>query len=87
MSHHERGHDISQNILCTNLFSLKGNYKENPSHVIMNTCDKIPQDLISRHGIMAIAVDNMYINGRPFFITISRNIHFGTAELIKTKKL
>jgi len=51
----------------------------------MNTCDKIPQDPISSHGIMAIAVDNMFINGRPFFMTISSNIHIVTAELIKTK--
>jgi len=35
------------------------NYKKKPSHVILNTCDELPQDLISRHGNVAIAVEIM----------------------------
>jgi hypothetical protein len=29
----------------------------------------------------------MYINGIPFFMTIPRKIHFGTAELMKNEKI
>ena len=32
-----------------------------------------------------LAIDIMYINQIPFMMMISRAIHFGTAELIKTK--
>ena len=42
--------------------------------------------MIKEHGDMTLAVDIMYIKEIPFVMTTSQAIHFGTAELIKTKK-
>jgi len=48
----------AEDILGSNLASLKGKTKrKKPSCVKLNTCEELPQYLISRHGNMAIAVD------------------------------
>jgi len=47
----------------------------------------LPTDItLEKNGDITLAVDIMYINEIPFVVTTSRAIHFGTAELIKTKK-
>jgi len=42
--------------------------------------------MLEKHGEVTLAVDIMYINEIPFVMTMSWAIHFGTVELIKTKK-
>jgi len=41
---------------------------------------------MEKHGDVTLAIDVMFINRIPFVITTSRNIHVGTAELIKDMK-
>jgi len=55
-------------------------------HIILDTYNELRPELLSRHGNMAIAVDIMYINSIPFFMTVSRNLHFCIAELIINEK-
>jgi len=52
-------------------------------HIMVNA----PKEILERRGNVTLTVDIMVINKIPFMITTSRNIHFGTAELIwdKTK--
>jgi len=54
--------------------------------VTINSCDELPYGLLDEHGNVTLAVDIMYINKIPFMMTTSRAIHFGTAEMIKTKR-
>jgi len=35
---------------------------------------------------VTLAIDVMFINNIPFVMTTSRNIHFGTTELVKDMK-
>lgn len=48
----------------------------------MNNED-LPGGLIERHGGTTLQTDIMHINRIPFIMTISRGIHFITAEFIK----
>jgi len=41
---------------------------------------------MEKHGDVTLTIDVLFINKIPFVITTSRNIHFGTAELIKDMK-
>ena len=50
------------------------------------TWAKVPEDILEKYGEVTLAIDIMAINKIPLMITISRNIHFGTAKLIHDKK-
>jgi len=54
-------------------------------HVEVNLQD-IPQEIMEKHGKITLAIDIMFINKIPFIMTMSCNICFGTAELIKDMK-
>ena len=54
-------------------------------HVKIHPQD-IPQEIMDKHGQVILAIDVMFINKIPFIMTTSRNIHFGTAELVKDMK-
>lgn len=46
----------------------------------------IPSDLMLQYRIVIVGADIMYINKLPFFVTMSRNIKFSTAELMLDQK-
>jgi len=48
--------------------------------------EDLPREIMEKHGDVTLAIDVMFINRIPFVITASRNIHFGTAKLIKDMK-
>jgi len=41
---------------------------------------------MEKNGKITLAIDIMFINKIPFIMTKSRNIHFGTTELVKGMK-
>lgn len=65
--------------------ALKGKTtRRRPDAVQVNLVD-IPHDIVARYREVVLAVDIMYVNGVMFFMTVSRNIKFGTAELVLSK--
>jgi len=54
-------------------------------HVEVHLQD-IPQEIMEKHGEIILAIDIMFINKILFVMTISRNIHFGTTELVNDMK-
>jgi hypothetical protein len=46
----------------------------------------IPSEVMSEHRDIVIGADIMYINKIPFFVTMSRNLKFSTAELMLKQK-
>jgi len=76
----------AEDILGPNLGSLKGKMtRTKPSRLIINTHNKLPAEMLEKHGDVTLAADIMYINTISFMLMTLRAIHFGTAELIKMK--
>jgi len=74
----------AEEILGPNLGSLKRKTTRTIlSKVTISTYNELPK----KHGDVTLAMDIMYINEIPFVMTTSWAIHFGTAELIKNKKI
>ena len=71
----------TEEILGSNLGSLKGKTtRKTPSRVHIHTLDDLPDELLKQHKNVSLAIDIMYVNKvKPFIITTSHNIHFGTA--------
>jgi hypothetical protein len=46
----------------------------------------MPEGLIEHHQNVIVAADIMYLNKMAFFVTISRDLLFGTTEVIKNLK-
>ena len=78
--------DVACSLLGPNLGSLKGKTVQRPNpHVPMGTAG-IPISILKHHQQVTIAIDIMFINAIPFFITISWNLHFGTVELLPNRQ-
>jgi len=75
----------AEDIFGPNLESVKGKTTRRPTEHVNLTWTKVPSDILEKYGDVTIAIDIMAINKIPFVITVSRNIHFGTAELISNK--
>ena len=78
--------DVARTLLGPNLGSLKGKTVRRPSpHVPMGIAG-VPTSIMKHHQQVTIAIDIMFINAIPFFITISRNLHFGTIEVLPNQQ-
>jgi hypothetical protein len=65
--------------------SLKGKTtRRRPAPVRVNLIN-IPHDIIARYKDVVLAADLMFVNNTTFFVTVSRNIKFGTAEMVLSK--
>ena len=65
---------------------LKGKTVRKGSQHVEATEVTIPSDLMSEYRNVVIGADVMYINKLPFFVTMSRNLKFSTAELMLDQK-
>mgnify|MGYP006914687250 FL=1 len=46
----------------------------------------VPISILARYRKVTLCADIMFVNKIPFFVTISRNIKFGTIEVLKNRK-
>ena len=76
----------AEDIFGPNLGSIKGKTTCNMQEHVQVNFDNLPREIMEKHGDMTLAIDIMFINIIPFVITTSRNIHFGTAKLVKDMK-
>jgi len=74
----QRSVAIATDVFGPNLGSLKGKTVHRPSPHVRSGIDPVPPDIIARHRNVTLAIDIMYVNALPFFITTSRNIRFVT---------
>ena len=46
---------------------------------------EIPMSIMNRYRDVIVGGDIMFVNKIPFFVTVSRGIKFGTAEMLQTQ--
>lgn len=72
-------------IFGKDLGSIKGKTtRQQPEHVPIQHVS-LPVELMARYKDVILAGDIMYVNKIPFFVTISRNLKFGTTERLHTQ--
>ncbi len=76
----------AEDLFGPNLGSLKGKTVRRETPHVKTQFAHIPPVIMARYHNVTIAVDIMFINKFPFFVSISRNIKFGTVELLKNRK-
>jgi len=76
----------AEGIFGPNMGSIKGKTTHTTQEHVQIHSQDIPREIMDKHGEVVLAIDIMFINKIPFVMTTSRNIHFGTAELIKDMK-
>jgi hypothetical protein len=77
----------AEDIYGTNLGSLRGKTVHRPNSHIQTGVDGVPPEIMLLHREVTLAVDIMFINAVPFFITVSRNIKFGTVHCVSDRKI
>jgi hypothetical protein len=75
----------AKDIFGPNLGSLKGKTTRTNSEHVQSKHINIPINIMGRYRHITIARDIMFVNKITFFMTISRQIKFGTAEMIKSQ--
>jgi hypothetical protein len=76
----------AEDIFGPNIGSIKGKTTYTTQEYVKSYTQDIPQEIMDKHGEVILAIDIMFINKIPFLMIMSRNIHFGTAELVKDIK-
>ena len=75
---------MAEEIFGPNLGSVKGRTTRRPTKHV-NITSKVLEEILNKYRDVRLAIDIIAINKIPFMVSMSRNIHFGTAELIRDK--
>jgi hypothetical protein len=76
----------AEDIFGPNLGLLKGKTTRTTASHVRAEHINIPITIMNRYRNVTIAGDIMFVSQIPFFMSISRHIKFGTAEMIKSQK-
>ena len=76
----------AEDIFGPDLGSLKGKTVRRSPRLARPTSVSIPADVMSRYRKVTLAVDIMFVDKIAFLVTLSRNIRFGTVEVLPDRK-
>jgi hypothetical protein len=76
----------AEDLFGTNLGSLKGKTVRRATDHVASKYDGVPRSIMELHRDVTLAGDLMFVNQIGFFMSISRAIKFGTAEMICNRK-
>jgi hypothetical protein len=77
---------IANAIFGPDLGSLKGKTVRHGATRVATSMTDIPATIMSHYRDLVVGGDIMFVNKIPFFMTISRHLKFGTAEMLKPTK-
>ncbi len=77
---------IAEKIFGPDVGSSKGKMVRRGADHVKIAAIPVPLELMSQYRDVIIGADIMFVIKLPFFVTISRNIKFGTAVLIPDQK-
>jgi Reverse transcriptase (RNA-dependent DNA polymerase)/Zinc knuckle len=75
----------AEEVYGPDLGSLKGKTVRHKVDHVEATVTKVPCSIFARYKDVTVCADLMKVNGIPFLVSISRGIHFGTAEMVTGK--
>ena len=75
----------AEDILGPNLGSLKGKTPHQKSLLAPTVVTSVPRPIMLKYRDVSIAIDFMFINKIPFFMTMSHDLKFGTVEFVPSK--
>jgi len=76
----------AENIFGPDVGSLKGKTVRQTPDAVRLSNFPIPESIFERYKDVIIAADIMYLGRMAFLVTISRNLRFGTTEMIRNQK-
>jgi hypothetical protein len=79
--------NAANDIFGKNLGSIKGKTVHRPNPHVNTNILPVPNDIMSLHKKVTLAIDIMFVNKIPFLVTTSRKLHFGTVEALPDRKL
>ena len=78
----EQDYHVAEQIFGKDIPSLKGKSKRSKPTPVVDDTVAIPRKLLDLHQFVHSFIDLMFVNGKPFLVSISKNIHYRTAESI-----
>ena len=76
----------AEHIFGRDVGSIKGKTVRHPPCHVSTYTEPLPRDILDQYWNVTVAGDVMFVNGLPFLVTISCNIHFGMVEARKDTK-
>ena len=78
---------MAEAIFGPDLGSLKGKTVRRAPTPVTVPANDLPADIMAQYQNVTLCGDIMFVNKIPFFVTISRHIHFSTVEMIANKEM
>lgn len=77
----------ADDIFGPNIGALKGKTTRQKTGHVTGTIDPVPPDILHRHKDVTLALDIMFVNMIPFFVTISRDIRYATVGVLENRQM
>lgn len=79
--------EVALKIWGPNIAALKGKTTRKMPEPVVGDNVQIPKEICELHHIISMSIDIFFVNGIPFFITLSRSIYFTTVTHLKDRKM
>ena len=77
---------VAEDIFGKNIYALKGKTTQKLPYPIEINYVEVPRELLRLHKDVTLSADIFFVQGQPFFVTLSRKIKFYTLECLSNMK-
>ena len=78
--------NAADDIFGPNIGALKGKTTDQKPDPVLSEVELVPRDILKTHQHVTLAIDIMFINKIPFFVTTSTKLHFSTVENLNDRQ-